>query len=437
MFLLSALLSSHAVVSAQEEYTFDLSEVEEEFEKRPYELGGYAEFRPILYGLDRDSAFYRLRTRSSGHQKTLDEYNLSLLLDAGYEKDWVRFSLRSRSDMKESSLESSKKTELFEGYASFSTGPSLTFDLGKKTLKWGKGYAWNPVAFLDRPKDPNDPDLALEGYWVAAMDYVKSFQGPLQTFAFNPVLLPVEGEMNDEFGRSHHLNLAARWYFLYRDTDLDLMFLTGESRADRFGLDFSRNIVSNFEIHGEFALIDDFTRTWTDREGALSRRTEDVKRYLLGIRYLSPYDTTFIAEYYRNGTGFSETEMENFFTLVDSGYDRFLSTGDKSLLNRALAFSRKDYGRRNPMKDYFYLRISQKEPLDILYFTPSLTWIYNIDDRSFSLFADITYTRITNLEVRLKGGVLSGEESTEYGEKQNDYRIELRLRYYFDVMEWL
>ncbi|MGM0665071.1 MAG: HAD family hydrolase, partial [Thermodesulfobacteriota bacterium] len=75
--------------------------------------------------------------------------------------------------------------------------------------------------------------------------------------------------------------------------------------------------------------------------------------------------------------------------------------------------SESGYGRPNAMKDYLYLRISQKEPLDILYFTPSLTWIFNIDDQSFSLSPEVVYTGITNLELRLKGAVLAGGHYTE------------------------
>jgi hypothetical protein len=90
-----------------------------------------------------------------------------------------------------------------------------------------------------------------------------------------------------------------------------------------------------------------------------------------------------------------------------------------------------NYGRINPMRDYLYLRISQKEPFDILYFTPSITWIFNVNDKSFSLSPELLYTGITNLELRLKAALITGERLSEYGEKQNDYRIEFRARYYF------
>jgi hypothetical protein len=123
--------------------------------------------------------------------------------------------------------------------------------------------------------------------------------------------------------------------------------------------------------------------------------------------------------------------MEDFFSFVDKGYDAFLVTGNDALLSRALVLGQGRYAAINPMKSYLYLRASQKEPFDILYFTPALTWIFNVDDQSFSLSPELVYTGITNLELRLKGVVLGGGHFTDFGEKQNDYRIELRARYYF------
>jgi hypothetical protein len=55
----------------------------------------------------------------------------------------------------------------------------------------------------------------------------------------------------------------------------------------------------------------------------------------------------------------------------------------------------------------------------------------NLDDRSLSLSPELLYTGITNLELRLKTTALVGQNGREYGEKPNDYRVELRVRYYF------
>lgn len=65
-------------------------------------------------------------------------------------------------------------------------------------------------------------------------------------------------------------------------------------------------------------------------------------------------------------------------------YDSYLSSGSDLLLKKELNITEGNYWRINPAIEYVYFRISQKEPFDILYFTPSITGISNIADRSFS-----------------------------------------------------
>ncbi|MDY7034917.1 MAG: hypothetical protein SV375_01970 [Thermodesulfobacteriota bacterium] len=434
---LSLFLFFPYVALAQEEYSFDLSEIEKEVEKKPYSVGGYFEFRPNLFWFDQDSAFYKLKFFNRPKRKTLDEYNFRLLLDASFQKGIANFFLRTNVDLLESDLESDVDKNILEGYMSLKPSPFFTVDLGQKALNWGKGYAWNPVGFVQRPKDPDDPDLPLEGFIVVSADYIKSFNEPLQTVTITPVLIPVYEDINDDFGEINHINFAVKMYLLLCDTDVDFMFLTGASKPFRVGMDFSRNVTTNFEIHGEFAYINNFKKIFVNSNGNLFHETFDAKSYLVGIRYLTSFDTTFICEYYRNGTGLTGSEMTGFFALVDKGYDVFLNSGDDTILTKTSFLAEKSYGRRNPMRDYLYLRISQKEPFDILYCTPSITGICNLNDQSYSLSPELLYTGIANLELRLKGGLLVGSRETEYNEKQNDYRVELRVRYYFDAIKLL
>ncbi len=411
----------------KEEFKFELAEVE----KKPYRLGGYGEFRPVLNFLDRDAALYKLKFYNRDEGKTIEEYNFKLLVDGSYEKDVIRISLRLSYDLTHTYLGWHDELKPYEAILSLKPSPSFNLNMGKKTLKWGKGYAWNPVAFVDRPKDPDEPDLALEGFWVIAADYIHSFPGPLRTVSFTPVFLPVLENINDDFGKIGHANWAAKLYFLFYDTDIDLIFFTGGSRSSRYGADFSRNITSNFEIHGEFAYIEDFSQRYTDAQGNVINSTYDAVSFLLGIRYLSQRETTYIIEYYRNGTGFTKEEFADFYQLVNRAYESYSATGSATLMSKAVNLSQGNYGRPNPMKDYLYLRVSQKEPFDILYLTPALTAILNIRDLSFSLSPEISYTAVTNLELRLKGFFLLGAKETEFGEKPNDFRLEFRVRYYF------
>ncbi len=425
LFLILLFLFCFQYQGYGEDYSFDLSETE----KKPYHIGGYAEFNPVFFRLNHEAALYKLGFYNKDEGSNIEEYNFSLQLEGSYEKGITRFFVRTNSDLNCSYSGWNDKTDIYEGYFSVKPSSSLNIALGKKSLKWGKGYAWNPAAFIDRPKDPDDPEQSLEGFIVCSADYIKSFDSELKILSFTPVVIPVYENINDDFGDINHLNFAAKLYLLLYDTDIDLVFMTVPGRTTRYGIDFSGNISANFEIHGEFAYLEDYQKRYTDENGNIFEQIHDIQNYLLGIRYLTEHDTTFIAEYFHNGAGYTRDEVKDFFSFIDKGYAAYISEGNDSLLNKASNI-REKYSR-NPMKDYLYIRVSQKEPFDILYFTPSVSCIFNMNDRSFSLSPELLYSGITNLEIRLKAGFIEGREETEYGEKQNDCRIELRLRYYF------
>ncbi|MEA3436508.1 MAG: hypothetical protein U9R43_08575, partial [Thermodesulfobacteriota bacterium] len=318
-----------------------------------------------------------------------------------------------------------------EAYVSLLPAPSITLDAGKKVLKWGKGYAWNPAAFFSRSKDIEDPDTTLEGYYVVTGDLIKSMDGALKTIALTPVILPVSTHINDEWGTEREIIWGGKIYFCAFDTDLDIMLLAGEEVEDRFGVDFSKNISVNFEIHGEAAIILDYVKYITDQQGNLVEKKYDSKSYLLGIRYLTSHDTTYIFEYFRNGQGYTSDEMKDYFTLIEDGYQEYINIGSMAKLFKSREYGSQFYNKQTVMKDYLYLKVSQKEPFDILYFTPSVTCLYNINDKSGSIMPQIIYTPITNLELELRTTFLLGKDYTEFGEKLNDYKVYAAVKYYF------
>ena len=425
MFSIGALWPKD--LHAEETYTFEPSETE----KKPYHFGGYIEARPVFYWADTNAALYKLKYYNQDVGRTLQEYNFKLQLEGSYEGDMTRFYFKTNTDYKNSYQGNDEQSTFYEAYGTLKPSPAFKIDAGKRNFKWGKGYAWNPVAFIDRPKDPEDPEVGVEGYIALSADYIKSFSGPLKTVSFTPVLFPVYEDINKSFGNTGYLNLAGKLYFLLYDTDIDLIFLTGGSKTTRYGADFSRNVTTNWEVHGEFAYITDYQRTFIDQSGKSYTDEYNAISYLIGTRYLTAQDTTFIFEYYHNGTGFMENEVKDYFSYINDGYQTYLNTGNDTALQRATTLTENNYGRINPMRDYLYLRIAQKEPFDILYFNPAVTMILNINDGSFNLSPEIVYTRITNLELRLKAGFIVGSTGTEYGEKAYDYRVELRAGYYF------
>jgi hypothetical protein len=419
----AGLALSFALHAAEPDYSFDASE----FEKKPFVLGGYLVLNAERFELNRGGAFYELSEAGRDGRGRLERATATLKLTGKARAgDWL-VTTRTNSEATHDQIASDSSSRFDELLVSWKPSPSFTLDAGKTVVKWGKGYAWNPVGFIERPKDPNDPELAREGFTVLATDIVRTFQGEgLQTVAFTPLLVPVTGGLNDDFGRPDHLNFAARLYLLYRDTDIDFYFLRAGSRSRRFGVDFSRNLGSNIEVHGEWARIEAQDFATVDAMRAVSRRTEAVQSWLLGLRYLSERDTTYIAELYRNGAGFSTGEFRAFTDFVDSA----TLARTPALLSRVQSLAPM-YARQTPLRNYFYLRISQKEPFDILYWTPSVTTIVNLSDKSFSIAPELLYTGRDNLELRARAIFLEGGKGTDYGERLSERRIELLARIYF------
>ena len=416
-----------AGVHAAEEFSFDASA----FEKKRFEIGGYAQLKYEDFALNRSGALYRLGYYGLPQREDLGRTTGTLELSGKARQGIATFDFRTRSDLQRDQTTHDATNVFHEAVLSLRPDPGLTLEAGKKALKWGKGYAWSPLGFVERAKDPNDPELAREGYVIAGADLIHNRDGPLRTVAFTPLLVPVADDMNSDFGASGHLNPTAKLYLLYRDTDIDIAWQGKGSRPARFGVDFSRNLTSNMEIHGEWARVQQLSRPVANSAGQVTTVLGNATSYLLGLRYLTAGETTYILEYYRNGSGYSDAESRQFYQLVDNAFAQLQQTGSGQLLQKSLALSRGSYGRPNAGSDYLYFRAVRKDALGILYFQPALTAMMNVNDRSYQVTPELLYTGITNLELRLRAIMLRGGSLTEFGEKQNSRRIDFYARYYF------
>jgi len=425
LLILSLFLSGVAASGQEQEYKFDV----DEFTRKTISLDGYLEFRPSFSWLRLDSSFYKLRYYNQNNRKTIGEGYAALLADLAYRKGVFEALIEPYLDYAASALKHEVSANLFQGHLVWKPSVSFSILAGKKTLRWGKGYAWSPTALVERQKNPNEPDLAREGYWMMTAEYTKSFQGVLKTLSFTPVLIPVSRSLNATFSPRDGLNIAGKIYFLFLDTDIDLVVLAGKNQSTRFGLDISRNLRSNWEIHSELAVLKGLERKRVGDDGRIRKDTLDATRYLLGLRYLSEAETTYILEYYYNGAGFGAPGMEDFYSFVNGAYEEYLAVGDDARLKAAAGLE--NYSGFTPMTDYLFMRVMQKDPWGVLYLNPAATVIVNLSDGSASWAPEVVYNGFTNLELRLKAAILTGKRREEFYEKPNRFRLELRARYFF------
>jgi len=422
---LAGLLVSHALNPIYaEEFSFNISA----YEKKPYELNGHFDVMASQLNIDPHSAFTNLAFKVPDNASDFTPYNSELELSGLYRFDSSTLNFRSLSQWQNDTFDTSTEQTLQEGYWRYQPSDQWSFELGKRAIKWGKGYAWNPVGFLERPKNPDEPEINREGFVLASAEYTKSLPGLVKTVTTSFFAIPVSNDLNQDLVESNtdNLFLAGKLYLLIDDIDLDLYLRHSSETNTDFGVSFATNLATHFEIHGDFAYRDKTQHTQLTNTPSLNTTTQSMFQSLIGVRYLTESDLTWIAEWLHSPQGYSPAEMSAFFELAHSNPS--LNLADYQLAQQA---KQSDFGTSNPGQNYLYLRASQKDFADIVYLTAAITAIANTDDQSYLLTPELIYTGYQNSEVRFKATTLQGAKKTEFGEKLNDSKIELRLRLFF------
>ncbi|OGU38602.1 MAG: hypothetical protein A2315_07835 [Ignavibacteria bacterium RIFOXYB2_FULL_35_12] len=415
------IIAASAIVFAQEEYDFEVP-IEEE---RKLEWDGNLDVKYTLFNMDRNSSQYKLQFfKDTPSSSLLSQYRLEPYLNAEYRTSDLGFILKTHGSYHS---DEDARFDLFEAYATYNPSFNTALQAGKRVYSWGKGYAFNPVGFINSIKDPENPELAQAGLLSANFEYIKSFSSEaLQSFSFLAVIIPSTDVIGTLFAEAKNTDIAIKTSFLLFDTDIDLLAYQSENKPKRFGFDFARNIQENIEVHGEISLNQNVERHTISNDALVSNRV-DKYSYLFGLRYLDASNTTIIAEYYHNGAGLSKDEYSRYTNFIDNGANNI----DLVLKQQTLGVSQTYFKGTTQMQDYLYLKVSHPEPFDWLYFTPSLFTIYNLADNGFLLSLQMSYKPVTNIDFIFWATTFVGDEITEYGSKQVQQRMELWMRVFF------
>ncbi|MEA1986835.1 MAG: hypothetical protein U9N76_05045 [Candidatus Marinimicrobia bacterium] len=406
-----------------QDYSFDF----EEFEKKPYEYVGTFKMQSDLIRLNHSSDLYQLSFLNREEKDFFDSYFASVQLNGSYEIS--KFKLIA--DLKDkisytTDNEFENNFSIYESFLNIDFSKNIDFQIGKKSVKWGKGYIWNPVSFVGRQKDINDVDIGLEGFWMLKFDYVKSITGFIQNFAITPVIVPVTESFNEDFQDEESYNFILNSYFLVQDTDIDFYLFMKENGLKKYGFDFARNILPSWEIHAEYVFTKEVNTDWLNPSFAIESTIDETNDYLFGTRFLFETNTTLIVEYLHNGAGLGEEQMNNFFDAIE-----YTVSGNDSLLPVIKQYQSESFSSQFLMKDYIYAKLSQPEPFDILYFTPSIFVLYNLNDNSQMIGCELSYSRFNNLNLKLKYNLMLGKENSEFGEKITSNKISFLMEYVF------
>jgi hypothetical protein len=423
-FWLVVAPGSRGGAARAQDYSFDTSGLD----KKSFDGAVSIELWPTLIVFNKNSALYSLKYKNQ-NPAYADIHRLRAEASGQYEYGSFRFSasgaFNASYERRDDSLASDGT--LYECLLKYAPGVSFSLLAGKKTLRWGKGYAYNPVSFAGRQRDLNDIDAALEGYWNLSTEYIRSFSGKLSTIAVTAAVLPVYGSLNEGFLRDETVAGVTQLYLLLADTDID-GYLFADSRSEyKMGVDMSKNIVPDWEIHGEWAYVPGSRSTFFADETTLASGERDSHNFVLGTRYLAPSNTTFILEYLHLGSGFTSDQMSMYYRALGSTQASENAAASRAMLQN----STKYYNRQFIMTDYLYLKASHPDPFMLVYFTPAAYTAVNLVDGSFMAGFEMTYSRLSHLLLTARYVAFTGSRESEYGIRQARHRFELRGKWSF------
>ena len=361
-----------------DEYDFDM----ESIETKSFEYSGYLRTEYKYQNLNQDSPLYTLLNRSDSSQNI--SLNEALFRFTHYKDDFKLIGAFSARYVNIDGMDESRLTA-YQLYAHNTLSINHSLDVGKKTLKWGKGYFFNPAAFLDRPKDPTQPENAYEGYVMANYTYNKSFDGDLKNLKLDLIYMPTTSEVNDDFYNGGSTNLAMKLYLLYLDADIEFIYLYSDEQKDKIGFTFSKNLLPHFEIHGEYA-----------------KEIDGYYSYLLGLKYVTESDITILSEYYYDSEGLTRDEIRSSTKLIPfSG------------------------------KSYLVNKLTKKEPFGIVYSSVYFKDMLSTEDKSHLDTLGFIYTFKNNLEIDFSYNLNTGNEESEFGKKMVSDFAWLKVTWYF------
>jgi len=423
LWFMVAFIFCHCGILFAQDYSFEIPQKEAKEER--LELGGYLDGKYSVFHSRQSSPFYQLQFFDQGNlSQYLTQYMLELYLNGDYQTKDIGFHLKTYSTYDN---DSAADFHLLEGYGNFNLSLSSFVQAGKRMYNWGKGYAFNPVGYVNPFKDPENPELEQAGIMSLSFEAIKNFNSnALKTTALTVIVVPPAEKINNRYAEIKNTDIAGKIYSLLWNIDVDVMGYYSKVNPIRFGADFSTNIRENIEAHGEMSYSKDATKNIIINKKPATM-VQDAYSYLLGFRYLNRWNTTIIAEYYHNGIGLDKAEYTEYIDFLQHSID----SANQSAIKQALGYSQGYFKGVTLMQDYLYLKINQPEPFNWLYFTPSVFVIYNLKDRSLLLATPLSYKPFTNSEFIFWPTFLIGSDGTEFGNKQFQQRLELRMQTYF------
>jgi len=304
---------------------------------------------------------------------------------------------------------------------------ALDLVAGKKILKWGTGYAFNPTGVVEPQRLPSDPTDRLNQNDGRNLVSLTAFLGKTSITAVY---------LNDAKYADHALHwgqneVAARVYTLLGGLDLSLVAHYREGDRLELGANTSYVIGDDLELHGEIlgkkgssALYheiltsDDPSQIFDSYPYVpfYADSKEIFMKVLLGGQYTFSGGVNIALEYYHNEEGLSLGEWKRWMNFVK--FQSAVQSGTVHVPAALVVPSRMNLlwslltlSTRGAMRDYLFARAAYSEE----------SWgceticFMNANDQSVVVIPTLTWKPFLSLSVYARYSAYAGRDDSEFG----------------------
>ena len=304
---------------------------------------------------------------------------------------------------------------------------NLDITAGRKILKWGPGYAFNPTGVVEPQRSPSDPSDRLGQNVGRTLVSINAFAGKSSlTFVY----------LNDAQFQSGNFHWGEHEYALRAYTllsGLDLSGILHYRQGDRLeaGANWSYVVGENLELHGEFLAKKGSSTLyheilWSENPGQIfasypytapfDNSNEIFYKLLLGEQYTFENGINIALEYYRNMEGLTKTEWNQWmkFVKLQNGIQQGSILVPPEMIGPSrynLLWALQTLSSRGTMRDYLFGR----EYYSAGGWDFEFIQLMNADDASVVLVPTVTYRISQFFSVYGRFTSFVGKSDSEYG----------------------
>lgn len=300
--------------------------------------------------------------------------------------------------------------QIREFYIDLSITESTDLFIGRKLFRQGTGYYKNPAGFLNAQKDAGDVNDRRKNSLGRDAIGMNSF---FENSDLEIVYTPLYSTLNTLKITGHEL--TAKYYFLYKNSDISILYNYHSRFKDRLGFLLARTLNDYLEVHSETSfqkgsdiyyheLIDPAKefRIYQNFPYTLKNDNHTHLHFLGGINISTSFGLNIISEYVYNSEGLSKKEWQRLVS-----YAKWLkNVGDTSVAGNTMWIAQS----LNQQKEYLFYRLAQ--PLND--FNISFIGIHNLYDSSAVLISGLDYS-FKDAYFKLQSTWFTGNSTSDYG----------------------